>query len=261
MAITLGEKLRQAREARGMTISQIAEQTRISAHYIEAIENNDFDLLPGGVFNKGFIKLYARCVGLDEQEVIQDYLRQVSEKQEQELKIYKPEVLIDEDKPSKLPMIILAILLIGLIAWGSFALMNYFKNAQHGQKQDVFVDLSNQAEQKQENKPAETLTPVLDDFIKLEFRTLAEKVSVEATIDGKKLIKEVVRDVPEVYDAKESLKIRYYKGFSEQIQLKLNGKPITPPPPPKNRNGIEFEINKGNISRILETGMIEEPPK
>ena len=60
MSLTLGEKLRQAREARGITISEVAEQTRISALYLEAIENNDYRTLPGGIFNKGFVKSFAK---------------------------------------------------------------------------------------------------------------------------------------------------------------------------------------------------------
>ncbi len=73
MSITLGEKLRQAREAHGLSISQVAEQTRISALYLSCIENDDFRILPGGIFNKGFVKSFAKAVGMDEQEALHDY--------------------------------------------------------------------------------------------------------------------------------------------------------------------------------------------
>ena len=81
MAQTLGEKLRQAREARDITISEVAEQTRISPLYIESIENDDYRILPGGIFNKGFVKSFAKYVGVDEQEALQDYSRIISEQQ------------------------------------------------------------------------------------------------------------------------------------------------------------------------------------
>ncbi|MCS6874853.1 MAG: helix-turn-helix domain-containing protein [Pyrinomonadaceae bacterium] len=257
MVFTVGEKLKKAREARGMSISQVAEQTRISAHYIEAIENNDFSVLPGGVFNKGFIKLYARCVGADEQEIVQDYLRQVSQKHsDEELKIYKPQVLIDDNKTSKLPAVIIAIILIGLVAWGVFALMNYFQNQQNLQNIQINEKKENQNQTEKITQPENQPIPI--QVIKLEFRTSAERVSVEATVDGRKIVKDVLKDTPEVYTAQENLKIRYYKGFSDQIQLNLNGKQIMPPPAPKNRNSVEIEINKQNISRILETGNVAE---
>ena len=75
MPESLGEKLRQAREERSISISEVAEQTRISALYLEAIENDDYRTLPGGIFNKGFVKSFAKYVGIDEQEALQDYAR------------------------------------------------------------------------------------------------------------------------------------------------------------------------------------------
>ena len=52
MAETLGEKLRAAREEKGISISEVAEQTRIAPMYIECIENDNYKPLPGGIFNK-----------------------------------------------------------------------------------------------------------------------------------------------------------------------------------------------------------------
>ena len=70
MAASIGEQLRLAREERGIGLRDICDQTRISVHYLEAIETNDYKRLPGGVFNRSFIKAYARCVGYDEREAI-----------------------------------------------------------------------------------------------------------------------------------------------------------------------------------------------
>src|SRR5437660_1868509 len=75
MAETLGEQLRLAREQRGVPLREISDQTRISMRYLEAIETNDYKRLPGGIFNRSFIKAYARCVGFDEKQAIEDYLR------------------------------------------------------------------------------------------------------------------------------------------------------------------------------------------
>jgi cytoskeleton protein RodZ len=75
MAATIGEQLRLAREARGIGLREICDQTRISVHYLEAIEANDYKRLPGGVFNRSFIKAYAKCIGYDEREAIEGYTR------------------------------------------------------------------------------------------------------------------------------------------------------------------------------------------
>lgn len=75
MAATIGEQLRLAREARSIPLREISDQTRISMHYLEAIEMNDFKRLPGGIFNRSFVKAYARYVGYDEKEAVDAYTR------------------------------------------------------------------------------------------------------------------------------------------------------------------------------------------
>lgn len=75
MAATIGEQLRLAREGRGIPLREISDQTRISMHYLEAIETNDYKRLPGGIFNRSFVKAYARYVGYDEKEAIEGYTR------------------------------------------------------------------------------------------------------------------------------------------------------------------------------------------
>jgi cytoskeletal protein RodZ len=69
-----GDKLRKQREQRGIELDAISNTTKISTRMLRALEEEHFDQLPGGVFNKGFVRAYARHVGLDEQEAIADYL-------------------------------------------------------------------------------------------------------------------------------------------------------------------------------------------
>jgi cytoskeletal protein RodZ len=78
-AATIGEQLRLAREGRGIPLREISEQTRISIHYLEAIETNDYKRLPGGIFNRSFVKAYARYVGYDEKDAIDGYTRYMRE--------------------------------------------------------------------------------------------------------------------------------------------------------------------------------------
>ena len=75
MAATIGEQLRLAREGRGIPLREISDQTRISVHYLEAIESNDYKRLPGGIFNRSFVKAYAKYVGYDEKEAVEGYAR------------------------------------------------------------------------------------------------------------------------------------------------------------------------------------------
>jgi cytoskeletal protein RodZ len=58
---------------RGVTLEEVSAATRISTRFLEAIENDHWDLLPGGVFNRGFIRSVARFLGLDEDSMVAEY--------------------------------------------------------------------------------------------------------------------------------------------------------------------------------------------
>lgn len=76
---SLGQQLKQAREARGLTIQQIAENTHIGARFLQAIESDNYDILPGGVFNRAFVKKFARQAGMDEEQAARLYDEQLAE--------------------------------------------------------------------------------------------------------------------------------------------------------------------------------------
>lgn len=69
----IGPALKEAREARHISIEEIASATKIVPRYLEALENDRFDLMPGGFFVKGIIRTYAKAVGLDPDEVLGRY--------------------------------------------------------------------------------------------------------------------------------------------------------------------------------------------
>jgi cytoskeleton protein RodZ len=66
---SLGNRLRQVRLERGVPLSEIAAETRISVRYLEALENEDLKILPGAIFARSFARQYARFVGIDEAEI------------------------------------------------------------------------------------------------------------------------------------------------------------------------------------------------
>jgi len=69
-----GARLKEQREKRGITLDQISKSTKIGTRFLEALEEDHFDRLPGGIFNKGFVRAYARSVGMNEDQAIADYL-------------------------------------------------------------------------------------------------------------------------------------------------------------------------------------------
>lgn len=71
---SFGEKLRREREKRSITLDEISQSTKIGTRMLQALEEDRFSQLPGGIFNKGFVRAYAHHVGLDEDQTVADYL-------------------------------------------------------------------------------------------------------------------------------------------------------------------------------------------
>jgi len=69
-----GDKFRKAREAKGISLDDVSNVTKIGSRMLQAIEQEHFDQLPGGVFNKGFIRAYAKHLGLNDEDAVTDYL-------------------------------------------------------------------------------------------------------------------------------------------------------------------------------------------
>jgi cytoskeletal protein RodZ len=71
---SFGETLRRERELRQISLREIAEATKINLRYLDALERDDFRHLPGGVFNKGFVRAYAQFIGIDPETMVTAYL-------------------------------------------------------------------------------------------------------------------------------------------------------------------------------------------
>src|SRR5215475_5160816 len=70
-----GASFKKARESKGISLDQVAMDTRISTRFLSAIENEEFHLLPGGIFNRGFVRAYAERIGLDPDQAVTEYER------------------------------------------------------------------------------------------------------------------------------------------------------------------------------------------
>jgi cytoskeleton protein RodZ len=72
---SVGETLRTERLSKKLSLDQVARETKINSHLLDAIEKNQFDQLPRGVFAKSFVRQYARFLGLDEEEMAAEVQR------------------------------------------------------------------------------------------------------------------------------------------------------------------------------------------
>lgn len=267
MSQSLGERLRQAREEKGISLTDVAEQTRISPHYLESIEKDDYKTLPGGIFNKGFVRSYAKYVGLDEQETLAEYSRIISASTPAEEiddnKFYRPEVLTDDrTSGSLLPTILLAVVILGLMTAGILYLINYLGQSDNREHSPVAANTNPTASSNTtspEVTPSQPVSAAPDmTTLKVEIKALTEAVSVSATTDGKKSSNLIQPGTSAIFEPKESLKLGYARALASNVALTINGKAITTPAVPLNprRNAIEFEITKDNLAKIWESGTI-----
>ncbi|MFN2532981.1 MAG: helix-turn-helix domain-containing protein [Pyrinomonadaceae bacterium] len=132
MAASIGEQLRLAREERGIPLRQISDQTRISVRYLEAIESDEYGRLPGGVFNRSFIKAYAKCIGYDEKEAIEGYSRYLREhgNDADEVQTTPMHSKVYTDTPatrSPVLTVVLTILILALVTAAALAAVHWFQ--------------------------------------------------------------------------------------------------------------------------------------
>src|SRR5450755_3795447 len=71
---SFGARLKREREQRKITLDDISLATKIGTRFLSALEEERFDQLPGGIFNKGFVRAYARHLGIDENQAIADFV-------------------------------------------------------------------------------------------------------------------------------------------------------------------------------------------
>src|SRR2546430_13924036 len=70
---SVGEYVKQVREVKGLTLEEVASKTRIHPEFLKALEEGNFAKLPDQVFAKGFVRAYARSLGMDEDETIRRF--------------------------------------------------------------------------------------------------------------------------------------------------------------------------------------------
>jgi cytoskeleton protein RodZ len=124
---SFGAQLKREREQRKISLDDISVSTKIGTRFLRAIEDDQFDQLPGGIFNKGFIRAYARHLGLDEERTVADYLEasgaEISDTKAAESPAVLP-VTPEEPTAARIPWGSFAIVL--LLAALTFATLKYY---------------------------------------------------------------------------------------------------------------------------------------
>ncbi len=73
MGKPIGERLQEARAARGLTLEDVSEETKIRVRFLQALEHERWEVLPGSAYARGFLRTYANLLGLDAEELVAEY--------------------------------------------------------------------------------------------------------------------------------------------------------------------------------------------
>jgi cytoskeleton protein RodZ len=162
---SFGSWLRHQREARSVSMREIADNSKISLRYLEALEQDRFDVLPAPVFARGFLREYARVVGLNPDEVVNLYLVAIEERSEGNRRVERPKPIRAESRsgsPSSLGYGLLLGLAVVLFV-GIAALLSFLAERRRGTPtESKLVAPATMASRAPESAPPPVVVPVAE---------------------------------------------------------------------------------------------------
>ncbi|MFJ7939888.1 RodZ domain-containing protein [Peribacillus sp. NPDC096622] len=140
----LGNRLKEAREAKGLSLEDLQELTKIQKRYLIGIEEGNYSMMPGKFYVRAFIKQYCEAVGLDSEEIFEQYKSEIPSVYSEELPEQLSRVQSRKTIPAgdskvveMLPKILAAVLVIGAAVLIWVLVLNYMSNPDNDDKKDA----------------------------------------------------------------------------------------------------------------------------
>ena len=236
---SFGEELRREREIRGISLKEIADATKISKRFLEAVERNDHRTLPAPVFTRGFIREYARYLGLNADEIVNRYNYAAAGDDRIE-KSPHLERLAQREPPAKKGIpppyaridrnVYILLLIIAALAAATYVALRHKRALAEATRIESAITPA--IRPRRAVKKVENPTKVEQQPMRLTIDVdRASVVTLDA--DGKEMINETLhRGEHRVVEASDSFHFRTV-GNAGGIRLKLNDNPL----PPLGRDG------------------------
>ncbi|HVF42854.1 MAG TPA: helix-turn-helix domain-containing protein [Pyrinomonadaceae bacterium] len=245
---SLGQQLRRAREALGVSLRDVSEQTRITMRHLEAIEADDYKHLPGGIFNKSFIKSYARHVRFDEQRALELYARTARERGEGTDEVLtspqRSRVYTGDAARSPLVTYALSAAIVGILILIVYAGLHYYRRTE-GQPPEAQATPTPAAQAAAQ--PTPTPAPAVEGF-RVQVRTTRSFWLTSWQDDEKKRRGRMTKpDAPEEFEPQSALNLRYDPPSAEALQVTVNGRPLKAPP-----DAATWTITKDNYRQFAQ---------
>lgn len=225
---TLGQELKRRREEKKISLQEMSDATRIGIRFLQAIEADDYSALPGGIYSRSFIKAYARFVKMDEEEALGRFRKVVNTSTVEDEPAESFSSKDFQREPSQLFLIMTVLVLLGVIAGGSWLAVQYFSKPSspevapaQPQPQPAPVQPSPDTQQ------ASLTTPAAPAELSLVFKTVKDCwVSVKS---GDSKAQELIIPGGETREFKTSDSFLITVGDLTAVKIELNGQPIKLP--------------------------------
>jgi cytoskeleton protein RodZ len=226
---SLGQQLRRAREARGVSLRDVSEQTRITMRHLEAIEADEYKHLPGGIFNKSFIKSYARHVRFDEARALELYARTARERGEGTDEVLtspqRSRVYIGDTARSPLVTFALSAVIVGILILIVYAGLHYYRRTDGPQPATQATPTPAAAQQQAQPTP----TPAVQGF-HIQVKSARPFWLTSWQDDEKKKRGRFLKpDAPEEFEPASALNLHYDRTSADALQVSVNGQTLKTP--------------------------------
>ncbi len=256
---SLGEQLRRARESRGVSLRHISEQTRITVRHLEAIETSDYKHLPGGIFNRSFIKAYAKQINFDEKYALDLYAREARERGDDEEVLTSPRrshIYMSDTSRSPAMTAVLSAVILGILVLVVYAGLHWYRRTGEPPPEASATapqpGAANPAGQPLA-QPAQDAAPVAD---KLNITVKAkDEVWFKALVDDEKdkdkqgMI--LAADETREFSPGEKLTLKYARSKAGSMEVTINGSVAKVPSDTTTNVVQEWVITRENYKQFL----------
>lgn len=219
-----GQDLRKEREARGLSLKAVADATRITSRYLEAVEADRLDTLPGGFFVKAILRNYARALGLEEDAVLERYRRAGLLPEEEAEPAGKRAPGADEVRRKGRPLAGAAVVALILLSFGVYYLLRSGKAPAPAA--ETGPSPAGRALLEEAAPAAPAAAPVEEKGVRLQL-DFTQDTWLQVFADGR-LAVDGIRSAGDSAEVRAESEILIHLGNAGGLTYTLNGKPGKP---------------------------------
>jgi cytoskeleton protein RodZ len=238
----IGATLREARMRAKIDINEVEARTKIRAKYLRAIENEEWDLLPGEVYVKSFLRTYGDFLGLDTRQLIDDFRRRYERPSDHELRPIAP-LGRERERAAKGPLLP-PWAIIGLVLVAVVGVLFYVGN-QNKPKPPATTPTQavtrHPTHRRRHRRPATIKLPVTASTVKLQMQATGQVYICVVNGTGKKLIPGLIFNTGQTIPIETASKLLITLG-NDLVKMKVNGTAV---PIAASSSSIGFELTPG----------------